>query len=119
MSRLAKLAGVTLLGVAVAGAMVFAEHPETENKKRSRGEGGHVARMKAMDKNGDGKICFAEFKAGHMKHLEAMFKKRDKNGDGFLSKEDHMKGDKDKSKEKKGKKDKCACPEKETPALEE
>ena len=59
-------------------------------KRRGHGKGDHAARMKEADTNGDGKISLKEFKVGHMKRMKQMFTHMDSNGDGFLSKEDHI-----------------------------
>jgi hypothetical protein len=89
MSRFVKLAGVTLLGIAVTGSMVFAAGDEGKGeKRRGHSKGDHAARMKELDTDGDGKVSLKEFKVSHKKRMNEMFKHMDSNGDGFLSKED-------------------------------
>ena len=67
---------------AAAGGKAAAEGKCGEGKcggeKKAAGEG--KCGMEMMDADGDGKITKSEFNAAH----EAMFSKRDKNGDGVL-----------------------------------
>jgi hypothetical protein len=48
---------------------------------------GQQREMKA-DANGDGKVSFEEFKAAHMARIEARFKRKDINQDGFIDASD-------------------------------
>lgn len=99
MSKFVKLAAVAVLGMAVTGASVFAADEEGRSEKHRRPErGDHGSRMKMLDKNNDQKVSLAEFKAAHVKRMNEMFKKLDRNGDGFLSREDHPGADKGEDK---------------------
>ena len=92
MNRFVKLASVTLLGVAVTGSLALAEEGGRQRERGGKGGGERHQRMKEADTNEDGKVSFEEFKAARVKHMEEMFKRLDRNKDGFLSREDHPKG---------------------------
>jgi Ca2+-binding EF-hand superfamily protein len=75
-----KLLSYLLLSVFGFGAMVaYADnHKGSETEKYE---------MKA-DVNNDGKVSYEEFKNLRMKHMDAHFKRRDANGDGFIDAEE-------------------------------
>lgn len=49
---------------------------------------GKLAKLKAADTNGDGKVTYEEAKAAFPKMDQARFNKLDRNGDGVLTRED-------------------------------
>lgn len=75
-----KLLSYLLLSVFAFGAMAaYADnHKDSETEKKE---------MKA-DVNNDGKVSYEEFKNLRMKHMDAHFKRRDTNGDGFIDAEE-------------------------------
>lgn len=54
----------------------------------ARGGAQLLERLKQADTNGDGKVSFEEAKAAFPRATEEVFKRFDRNGDGFLSPED-------------------------------
>lgn len=68
------------VSLVILAANAFAEHHEGEHESEKN-------EMQA-DTNHDGKVSFEEFKAARMKHMEAQFKRRDLNHDGFIDAEE-------------------------------
>lgn len=65
------------------------EHHKGPHAKKACQFGGHG--IKAMDSNKDGQVTLEEFMVGSEQKAKERFAKKDKNGDGVLSKADrHM-----------------------------
>ncbi|MBT3193901.1 MAG: hypothetical protein HN341_15260 [Verrucomicrobia bacterium] len=96
MNRLAKLATVVVLGVAATGTLVLAEsdgcQPRGRRMREQGDQGQRHQRMREADTNDDKKVSFEEFKAARMQHMQEKFQQLDRNGDGFLSREDRPEG---------------------------
>jgi nitric oxide reductase activation protein len=89
---------IGMLLVTFVSGVVWAEDGEGEQKrkerpKQERRKGGRSGkdrgeRMKAADKDQDGKITLEEFTAAHLERIKTMFERMDVNKDGVLSEED-------------------------------
>ena len=90
----------TLLAAAAAAALVLAAGPAFAQRGgtviasnvNAPGVLGPAARFKAADANGDGKVTRSEFHAtlnpDAQKYVSAIWRNRDKNGDGWLTQEE-------------------------------
>lgn len=74
-NTMVKLALAT--GVAISTMSVYAN--QHEDAKHD-----HLKWEAKADTNQDGKISFDEYKAVHEQHIQARFKKKDTNNDGFI-----------------------------------
>lgn len=75
-------------GMAAAVSSSTWAEPPAGGGPRALHRGQPGERMKAMDKDGDGKVTWDEFKAYHDAHLRERFDALDTNKDGVLSRDD-------------------------------
>ncbi|MDQ6961490.1 MAG: EF-hand domain-containing protein [Mariprofundaceae bacterium] len=87
MIGIAMFLSLVLAPAAWANEDVYDHHKGSHAKKTCQ-FGGHG--MKAMDSNKDGQVTLEEFMAGSEKKAKERFAKKDKNGDGVLSKADRQ-----------------------------
>ena len=91
-------------------AVATAEEGKEKGKGKGKGQRPAPRAFEEVDTDKDGKISLVEFTTGakDAKRAEAMFGKKDKDADGFLTTEEYAreKGKRGPKKERKEKKDK-------------
>lgn len=81
------------LGAVAAGLSLSAASAADEEKKPAKKKADPAARFAKLDKNSDGSVDAEELKAGFKKKpemAEKMMKRKDKDADGKLSKEEFV-----------------------------